>query len=113
MPCRPIFESPQAELLPDGEGERYYANVSNRLEVAGEDGDTFCVAIAVPTVLFTLMRTLAVDPSDEVTLSLDEDARGFVFSMLHGDTLYDLWHYTRNTAPKWIFNPTYRRSVRL
>lgn len=105
----PVFESPQADLLPDSSGDRYYANVSNKMEVVRASGDEYHVAVAVPTVLFTLMKTLDVPATAEVTLSLDEDERGgWLFSMFYGETLYDLWRYTRGTVPPWIFNPVYR-----
>lgn len=77
----------------------------------------YCVAVAVPTGLFTLMRgALSVHPSDSVTLAMDLDEHVdegadpyYVFSMMVGtDQLFDLWTYSEASLPQWIRNPVYR-----
>ena len=108
------FQTPQFPLLPDPIGPRHYANVDNRLEVSMRDTQ-YRVALAVPTGLFTLMKdVLGITPDNEVLLAIDqatvrpnEDDR-FVFSVMCGDDLWDLWSYTAAGLPKWLKDPTYR-----
>lgn len=105
-----VFDTPQAKLFPDDEGVRQYGNISNRMEVV--DGDrVFYVAVAVPTFLFSFMAEVAKVPQDvQGTLSLEQIDEFYVFSLLVGDTLYDLWPYTRNSRPAWVFSRDYRCS---
>lgn len=107
------FQTPQFPLLPDPIGPRRYANVDNRLEVSTRDAQ-YLVALAVPTGLFTLMRdVLRIVPDNEVLLAVDqvtvrpdEDDR-FVFSLMSGNDLWDLWSYTAAGLPKWLKDSTY------
>lgn len=91
-----------------------YANVDNRLEVVLDEGETsFLVPLAVPTGLFTLMRDVMKIPIGEtVKLSIDElregDEKSYVFSLMCGDSLYDLWQYSRGSLPSWILQKEYR-----
>lgn len=102
-----VFDSP-FPLQPDERGARFYGNVDNRLEVT--DGDRhWHVAVAVPTELFTYMReVMKVPPEETVTLALDRDEDHYVFSALAGDTLHDLWSYSRASVPGWLLAPAYR-----
>ena len=104
-----VFRSPQFKLLPDPKGHRYYANVDNLMSVTIDD-DEFFVAVAVPAGLFTIMRlSLKVPPSAEVKLGLDQHGERFVFSILYGeDNLYDLWDYSSQSVPAWVFSMEYR-----
>lgn len=110
MPAPPVlFDSP-FPLLPDSAGARFYANVDNRLEVATAR-DAWTIPVAVPTELFTFMREVAkVPPEETVTLGLDEteDGEHYVFSMLAGDNLYDLWHWSRRSIPGWLLSRDHR-----
>lgn len=111
-----MFPRPEFKILPDLNGHRMYANVDNRLEVALDEGNTtFGVALAVPTGLFTLMRDVMKVPIGEtVKLSIDEVIVGedaqkeYVFSLMWGDNLYDLWKYSRGSVPSWIFDKEFR-----
>lgn len=109
-----MFPRPEFNLLPDLNGPRMYANVDNRLEVALDNGETtYIVPLAVPTGLFTLMRGVMKIPIGEtVRLSIDELAEGedvsYVFSLMCGDSLYDLWRYSRGSVPQWILGKEYR-----
>lgn len=97
-----VFERPQAHLLPDTSGGRWYGNVSNLMEVAG-DGFSFGVHVAVPTVLFTYMQEVAkVPPEVSVTLAIDRQGDWWVFSLLAGEDLHDLWAYSDGSIPAWI-----------
>lgn len=94
-----VFDSPQARIVPDSEGRRTYGNVDNAVEVNTGEAAVF-VYIAVPTFLFTFMRDVArIHPATEVHLSLDRVNRSYVFSLLAGENLYDLWSYTEATLP--------------
>jgi hypothetical protein len=95
-----VFETPQAKLLPDLGGPRRYGNVDNVVDVAVSRYSRQ-VPIAVPTLLFTFMRDVAgVDPQTDVTLALDQVGERYVFSMLAGDDLYDLWEYSYAGLPE-------------
>ncbi len=104
-----LFHKPEWLLLPDPEGPRPYANVDNRLEVISRDGQTYEVAVAVPTALFTLMRdVLKITREEHVTLSIEFEDRWFLFSALTDtDRLFDLWYYTPATLPAWLRDPAY------
>jgi hypothetical protein len=100
------YDAPQVDLLPDV-GERRYGNVDNLVEVAFHLCDPFFVPIAIPTWLFSFMREVANVPRDaEVSLALDQVGERFVFSMLAGDQLYDLWDYSYGSLP-----PCFRSSL--
>jgi len=99
-----VFETPQAHLLPDPEGPRRYGNVDNLVDVA-IGGRVRQVPIAVPTFLFTFMRDVAkIDRQTDVTLALDRMGDRFVFSLLAGDDLYDLWDYSYKGLPDCFRN---------
>lgn len=99
-----LFETPQATLLPDPTGPRWYANIDNRLEV-NAGGKPFHVAVAVPTMLFSLMAdTMRVDRDTECTLAIDLVGERYVLSLLAGDDLFDLWHYSKGSIPLWILD---------
>ena len=109
------FAKPQFKLLPDLQGHRPYANVDNLLEVS-RGSYVHYVALAVPTGLFTLMKdVLKVSPDEKVSLSLDhlsEEGR-WVFSLMRGeDKLYDLWSYSENSVPPWVFSDDYKADVK-
>lgn len=105
-----VYDTPQYQLLPDAQGARFYANVDNRLEVTMR-GKSFMVAVAVPTELFTYMREVArVGPRSSVLLAIDQvGAEGdfFLYSMMCGDKLHDLWVYTAAGFPAWMRDPAY------
>ena len=94
-----MFDRPQFRLVPDVEGTRNYANVSNELEIArGRRVST--APIKVPAALFTLMReVMGIDPSSSVTLSADYlsdyGLDMYVLSLYakgpDQEELYDLW----------------------
>ena len=104
-----LFPKPEWPLLPDPEGPRPYANVDNRLEVISRYGETYEVALAVPTAFFTLMRdTLKITPEERVTLAVEFEDRGYLFSALTDtDRLFDLWYYTPSMLPAWLKDPAY------
>lgn len=107
------FPRPQFALLPDSKGPRWYANVDNQMEVCA-GGETFHVAVAVPTGLFTFFKdVLQLPPEVDVSLALDEEGddehRRYVFSLFYGDNeLRDLWSYSRGSLPAWILSEKYR-----
>ena len=92
-----------------------YANVDNKLELATSSGISH-VAVAVPTGLFTLMKDVFRVPVDvTVNLAIDEivDERGdrdstFVFSIIWGNEIRDLWAYSRGSLPAWLTAREYR-----
>ena len=106
---RTVFDKPQAALLPDPAGARDYANISNIVDFA-DGGRTWAVCVAVPTELFTFMKEVAkIPPEDAVTLSIDRvDPDWYVFSLLRGEDLYDLWHYSNMSLPAWLLDREYR-----
>lgn len=106
QPIATVFDKPQAVLLPDPFGPRFYANIDNRLDVAVGRGHV--VAVAVPTELFTFLKEVAkVSPEVIVNLGLDRQGDRYVFSMLAGDSLFDLWSYSRKSLPAWILSRTH------
>lgn len=107
---RTVFDRPQSDLLPDRRGARMYANVDNRMEVTAR-GRSALFPVAVPTMLFTYMAQVARIPAEqEVNLSLElfDDLGYYVFSLLAGDELHDLWYYSLKGVPQWTRNPAYR-----
>jgi len=85
-----------------------YANVDNCVEVSTEGG-MHHVALAVPTGLFTIMRDAFKVPVEAtVTLSIDQQGERYVFSLLHGYHLYDLWDYSQASLPGWIVGLEHR-----
>lgn len=108
MPLQPMFDQPQARLVPDSAGARFYANVNNALEVA-IGNRIHAVPLAVPTELFTLFRGVCRFNKDvEITLALDLIDERFIFSATQGATIFDLWTYSELSLPGWIMNPAYR-----
>lgn len=105
-----LFDSPQWPLLPDPE-HRWYANVDNRLEIAQRSKTKF-VTVAIPTGLFTLMKSVCnVSTTESCTLAIDEyvsdsEEPRYLLSMhVTGgveDRLYDLWTYSRGSLPQWM-----------
>lgn len=103
-----LFDQPTIKLLPDETGPRFYANVDNRIEVV-RGRDTYRVAVAVPTEFFTLMKEVCdITPDEEVTLAIDQDGEHYVFSLLAGQRLFDLWRYSERSLPVWITDRAYR-----
>lgn len=106
-----VFDRPQCHLLPDLQGPRMYANVSNVVEVARSVHSVFRVAIAVPTDLFTIMRdVLRVPLGCRCSLAIDYVESVFVLSLLvEGETeaLHDLWTYPSRGLPAWMLDSSY------
>jgi hypothetical protein len=74
--------------------------VGNIVEVAMDGQSMRFVPIAVPTWLFSFMREVCNIPADmEVSLAIDQVGERYVFSLLAGDNLYDLWDYSRGSLP--------------
>lgn len=98
----PVFDTPQFPLMPDKSGRRMYGNVDNLMEVV-RNGQSVYVLLAVPTGLFTLMQdVLRVPPEEHVCLSLDEGEDGrYIFSLMYGTNLVDLWTYSQKSKPAW------------
>jgi len=106
--CPLAFNKPQFTLAPDRAGARYYANVDNRMEVLA-GGEQYRVAVAVPTGLFTILRGVFNVPlTEDVHLAIDEVGERFVFSIMYGDELRDLWDYSPLSLPTWILGKSYR-----
>ncbi len=109
------FASPQFHLVPD-RMVRNYANVSNRLEIAGRSS-TWAAAVCIPTSLFTLTKSAwGVSPSDSMSLAIDEiqveDDTAYLLSLLvikqsGEESLYDLWTYSPASLPRWMFDRQY------
>lgn len=96
-----VFDKPQAVLLPDPFGPRLYANIDNRLDV--NVGRGHAVAVAVPTELFTFLKEVAhVPPEIPVNLGITSEGERYVFFMIAGDSLFDLWSYSRKSLPAWL-----------
>jgi hypothetical protein len=101
-----VFDKPQAALLPDPIGPRFYANIDNRLDVGVGRGHV--VAVAVPTELFTFLKEVANVPSElPVSLGITKDGDRYVFFMIAGDSLFDLWSYSRKSLPAWLLDRSY------
>lgn len=119
LPIPPVFPTPQFSLLPDFKGVRPYGNVDNRMEVH-IGVDLYHVALAVPSGLFTLMKTVfKVPPEETVNLLLMEDTASdavtgdavstYTFSLMYGeDHVYDLWAYSEGSLPRWLTSPEHR-----
>lgn len=103
-----IFDNPQAPLVPDRRGHRFYGNVDNAMSVVA--GRTpYLVHVAVPTMLFPLMKeTLRIPPESEALLGLDLVDKWYVLSIMSGNRLFDLWRYTPSTLPPWLLSREYR-----
>lgn len=106
-----VYDAPQYKFLPDPHGRRFYANVDNRLDVTMGSRE-YSVAVAVPTELFTYLREVAkVGRRSTVLLAIDQVGEGgehFVYSMLCGDKLHDLWVYSKASLPQWMLDPKYQ-----
>lgn len=108
MPNAPLFDTPQAPLVPDRRGHRFYGNVDNAMVVCGV-GEPYIVHVAVPTMLFPLMKeVLNIPPESEAVLGLDCIDDWYIFSLMSGDRLFDLWRYPSKKVPKWIKSRNYR-----
>lgn len=105
-----LFPRPEWKLLPDLDGVRPYANVSNRMEVMDQRGRIYHVALAVPTGFFTLARdVLDIAITESVDLGIAAEGRYFVFTaVIDTNRLFDLWYYTPATLPDWITDTAYR-----
>ena len=111
MTLQTIFDQPQAQLLPDSLGARYYANVSNALEVA-IGSRVYAVPLAIPSELFTLFREVCKFNKDvEITLALDLIDERYIFSATQGASIFDLWSYSERSLPGWITNSAYRLAL--
>lgn len=107
-PPSTVFDKPQADLVPDRQGRRWYGNVDNLMQINAQ-GRKFDVFVAVPTMLFPLMKeALQIPPEEPVTLAIDQIDEYYVFSLLGGDRLFDLWHYSQKGIPGWILHRDYR-----
>lgn len=103
-----VFDKPQADLVPDRQGHRWYGNVDNLLQIT-RGGREHSVYVAVPTMLFPLMKeALRIAPDEAVTLSVDQLGEYYVFSLLAGDRLFDLWCYSEKGLPPWLLSRDYR-----
>lgn len=103
-----VFDTPQAPLVPDRRGHRFYGNVDNAMSVGGV-GSPYVVHVAVPTMLFPLMKeVLNIHPESEALLGLDLMDNWYVFSVLSGNRLFDLWRYPSKKVPEWILSREYR-----
>lgn len=103
-----LFDSPLAALVPDPQGARMYGNVDNRMDV-NLGVRHYLVAVAVPTELFTFMLEVARVPVEtRVHIAIDAVDGFFVFSLLAGDSLYDMWVYSEKSLPAWILNRGYQ-----
>lgn len=94
----PRFSSPLFKLKTMAQPLQF-ANVSNALEVS-KGSREFLRYVEVPATLFSVMRSLAVPQSVDVTLFLEQDGPRYLFGMVTSDDqLYDLWHYTHDALP--------------
>lgn len=109
------FDTPQWSLAPDTNGPRWYANVSNELEVSFE-GRELTIPIAVPTALFTFMdEVLHVSQLDSVKLYLDFQDGFWLFGVEQagGEAITDLWRYSRDNPPDCIKDLLRRNRIAL